>query len=174
METVAVDEPMTYQKRQSRIRSRIFIMPRFQLLMLSINFAVMVIFSAVLWISVHNTFLELEPAASLTTLEGRFYKEFIEYQLSNFKEALLIATGVAGLVSSVVTIVISHRLAGPLVRLGTFFESVAKSPGKIPLLTFRDSDYLRDLPTIVNAALERVQQAAEMHEDEEQRVRKIY
>ena len=51
--------------------------------------------------------------------------------------------------------VISHRLAGPLVRLRRFFQVIADT-GQVTNLSFRKGDYLSDLPPLVNKALGRL------------------
>lgn len=87
--------------------------------------------------------------------ESHAYFKFISMQAELLYQHLAIALIVAFFVSTVVTLFLSHRLAGPIVRLKGHFIRIAES-GKAERIQFRKNDFFLDLPPIVNSALERL------------------
>lgn len=149
---------MTASQRPSDARKRLLIHPKFQLLLLGVNLGVMLTFAAIVWATVQNTLLDLKPAAGLSGQEIDFYKHYLDYQASSFQNAILISTLAGLMISGGVTLIISHRIAGPMIRLRNFFRSLTTgSIHPLPKLEFRDGDYFTDLPPLINAAINRVQ-----------------
>lgn len=148
---------MTTAQRPSDSRKKVLIHPKFQLLLLGVNLGVMLIFAAIVWATVQNTLLDLKPAASLSGQEIDFYKRYLDYQAHSFQNAILISTMAGLMISGGVTLIISHRIAGPMVRLRNFFRILATRTSGPPLkLEFREGDYFTDIPPLVNEAISRV------------------
>ncbi len=59
---------------------------------------------------------------------------------------------VALVVSGLGNLFISHRLAGPIVRLRKLFYRIAKTSDFPEMLSFRKGDFFTDLPPLVNQA----------------------
>ncbi len=144
------------EKRPPNARRRILIHPKFQLLLLGSNLAIILIYSAIIWTAVQAALVDLRPLSGLSSQEVAIYRHYVEYQSHNFNSAL--AMGMMGgiLISAALTLVISHRMAGPLIRLRNFFRSVGEGTGLAPKLTFREKDYFTDLPPLINRALTRL------------------
>ena len=53
------------------------------------------------------------------------------------------------------TVALTHRMAGPIVRLRSHIRSIAEGEEVAPL-KFRDGDFFRDLPPLFNEMIERV------------------
>jgi len=57
--------------------------------------------------------------------------------------------------SSALTLIISYRFAGPLIRLRDYFERLGIEKDSFRELNFRTGDYFSDLPPIINDGLKR-------------------
>ncbi|MCM2277911.1 MAG: hypothetical protein NDJ89_07520 [Oligoflexia bacterium] len=143
------------------LRRKLLIFPRFQLLLIGINLAIVALIGGVIWLSVRNTFAELEPVSGLSGMEVAFYQNYLDYQMSSFQSALLLALGAGSAFSVLVTLFVSHRLAGPLLRLRSFFRAIRDGADPVPELSFRDGDYCRDLPPLINDSIERLRSREE-------------
>lgn len=63
---------------------------------------------------------------------------------------------IAGVIlSEIFILIISHKLAGPLVRLRNHFEEIGKT-GEPKPLSFREGDFFSDLPPVINNALKEI------------------
>jgi len=59
--------------------------------------------------------------------------------------------------SALVMLVVSNRLAGPIVRLRRYFGDIAIKTDNVPPLSFRKGDFFGDLPEVVNRAVQALQ-----------------
>ena len=71
------------------------------------------------------------------------------------QEKLIWAAIVSYIFSFVLTIVISHRLSGPIYRLKKYFSDISNEGYKEPL-SFREGDYYSDLPDVVNKGIDKI------------------
>lgn len=77
-----------------------------------------------------------------------------------------IAAFLSLLMAGTATLLISHRLAGPMIRMRGYFKALAEDRhleqpgGRIPTLHFRRGDFFRDLPPAINEALARLETRA--------------
>jgi hypothetical protein len=142
-------------QRSSVPRKKLLILPQFQLVLIGVNIATVLVTSLVIWVNTRNTLAHLKPAAGLSGHEVEYYNRYLQYQTQSFESALLISLLVGLAVSAVLTLVLSHRLSGPLVRMRGFFSSI-RAGGPVGQLKFREGDYMRDLPPIINGAIERI------------------
>ncbi|MGE0615533.1 MAG: hypothetical protein AB7P04_07820 [Bacteriovoracia bacterium] len=145
------------KERPRTNRFRLLIFPRFQLVLVGTNLAIMFGVSLLTWLSVNHAFTGLMPAAGLDSMETEFYQKFIDYQTTTMQLRLFVALGLGIVVSSIVTLLISHRFSGPLVRLRGYFQSIADGHHPIPRLEFRHGDFLDDIPPVVNDAIDTIQ-----------------
>jgi hypothetical protein len=65
---------------------------------------------------------------------------------------MVVSLGVAVGTTGVFTLILTHKMAGPLMRLKGFFGDVAKTSEFPEALRFRDGDYFQDLPPAINGA----------------------
>lgn len=71
------------------------------------------------------------------------------------QEKLIIAGVISYVFSFILTIIISHRLSGPIYRLKKYFKDISKDGYKEPL-SFRTGDYYSDLPDVVNKGIDKI------------------
>lgn len=132
----------------------LLIYPRFQLTLLGVNaFVIAGIAAIVAWstFETRNYIHGLGVEAGLDS--GHVYFEFIRMQERILVKNLMVAGGVALFFSTFVMLVLSHRLAGPIVRLRNHLVRVNNSKGKPEALSFRSGDFFSELPALVNKAL---------------------
>jgi hypothetical protein len=153
--------------RRKNLRRRVLIFPKFQVPVLLINLGVICIMAGIVWFGAHNAFSELRPAAGLSDSEREFFLRYLDYQERNFHRALFAALLVGLGVSTVLTLVVTHRFSGPLLRLRGYFKQLSERPEegaeRAPRLEFRDGDYLSDLPPLINLAVHRMESRDPTH-----------
>lgn len=133
------------------------IFPKFQLPLILVNLLVGLILPTIIWVAVENAFTDLKPIAGLSGFQVEFYKNFLNYQVRTFQITLAVASFLWILTSTLVTVVITHRFAGPLVRMRNHFKSIGDGVNPIPHLEFRDGDYFSEFPKLVNKAIEKIE-----------------
>jgi hypothetical protein len=153
--------PKAQRKTRPSLRSlrRLLIHPRFQIPIIASNLVVILIFFTIAWMGTQNALLDLKPAAGLSGIEVEYFRKYVDYQASQIQHALFLSLGIGVLATAGLTLIITHRLAGPLVRLKNFFQTIVDGKSPIPHLEFRDGDYLRDIEPLVNGAIEKIQES---------------
>lgn len=147
-------------KRPRLFRFNLIIFPRFQLILVGANLSIMLLVSGITWIQMSRALSELRAVGGLAGVDAEYYRKFLEYNASNLQWSLFIALAVGVVVSTGLTLLISHRFSGPLVRLRGYFTSISKGATPIPRLKFRRGDFMGDLPPIVNQAMDRIEREA--------------
>jgi hypothetical protein len=141
--------------RNFKRRWRLIIYPRFQFTLVALNLglitAIFLIFMAQQGRAYHHL-LEMGAAAQLAP-EHPFFK-LIEYQTRDLWFNMSLAYGGAILVSSLVTLQLSNKLAGPIVRLKGFFTRIGDSGRVGERLDFRKNDFFSELPAEIRRALD--------------------
>jgi hypothetical protein len=150
---------MKTSNRKKTLRTRFLIFPQFQLRLLGANLAVIVVIAAVVWFQMTSSFAELEHAAGISGVEAEFYRKYLAFHSHQLNVALGLSFVTAAIASAAMTLVLSHRFSGPLVRLRGYFRQLTEQPQRdpIPHLSFRRNDFLGDIPPLVNQALDRIQ-----------------
>ncbi len=93
------------------------------------------------------------------------YFRFIDYQSSLVYTYLGGALAVGFLLSAVMTLILSNKLAGPIVRLHVFFKQIIKGQRPVPAVFFRRGDFFKDLPPLINHAMDVLQREKKKDED---------
>jgi hypothetical protein len=141
-------------------RRKFLIFPKFQIPVLAVNLGVILLMAGIVWFGAQNAFSELRPAAGLSDGEREFFLRYLDYQAHRFERSLLLALVAGTGVSTFLSLVITHRFSGPLLRLRGYFKMLSERPPQsgeaVPRLEFRDGDYLSDLPPLINEAVGRV------------------
>ena len=88
------------------------------------------------------------------------YFGFVKYQSGMVYSYLGIAFFIAFLLSTIASIYISHKVAGPIVRLRGHFRRISEGAA-IEKVAFRKGDFFSDLPEEINKAFEKVKEAKE-------------
>ena len=134
--------------------SKILIYPHFQVKLIIAN--LLLIFGIILavGIQVHSTFNHLKEMGNEVGLaQSHPYFEFVSYQSNLINNGLLVVFIISAIISTVIIFYLSHRVAGPIVRLIRFFKDL-RSTGEIQPLKFRKNDYFTELTSEVNTALD--------------------
>jgi hypothetical protein len=137
-------------------RRKLLVYPQFQIAILIVNLLTSV--SSFLMVYIENqiafhTLREMGRKSNLDTNQPYFL--FLELQANTFYKHLLVAFIVGTSLSFIATLLFSHKLVGPLVRLRKFFTEI-KETQQFPKqsLQFRKGDYLQDLVPVINDGLE--------------------
>ncbi len=136
----------TYQRKQ------VLVYPKFQLSLITIQ--IVIIVSVVGLIAYHamKSYGDLNAMGVEANLpEGHPYFKFVEYHSNIFVKNLIFGSILGIVVSTFLSLVLSHRLAGPIVRLKSYLESISnKRREDIKPLHFRKYDFFTELAPIVN------------------------
>lgn len=141
---------------QRKIRN-LLIHPGFQLSLIGLNVAIISVTFLFFWVTGHNLLANLKPAAGLSGIDLKFYQDYLDYQRRVFNETFLISSVIGLILSSTITLLVSHKLAGPFVRLKGFFTLINTGIQPTPRLSFRDGDFFQELPNIINEALTKLE-----------------
>lgn len=152
---------MNSSNRNKTVRLRsmrnLLIHPKFQLPIILTNLGVLFVFFTIAWVGTHNALTDLKPAAGLSGMESEFFRKYVDYQASQIQRALFVSLGIGIAAAAGITLVITHRLAGPLVRMRHFFQSIIDGKNPVGQLEFRDGDFLREMEPLVNNAIVKIQ-----------------
>lgn len=144
------------------MKNRLFknwvIYPKFQMSLIFFSTLILVGTFAFIAFQVDSSFNHMMKLGADLNLESNHpYFEFLNMQKNHLIKKLMYA-GIASLIlSMILTIYISHRASGPIVRLKSYFTEMRVSK-KIYPLKFRQGDFFDDLPKVVNEALEEIKQ----------------
>jgi hypothetical protein len=144
--------------RDQRKLKNFLILPGFQLGLIGMNVSIIAITFTFFWVTAHNLLRGLSPAAGLSGIQLKFYEDYLEYHRGVFNRTFLFSSLLALVLSSTITLLVSHRLAGPFVRMKGFFGAINKGVYPIPRLAFRDGDFFQELPTIINEAITHIEE----------------
>lgn len=140
--------------RPNFLKRQYLVLPEFQLRLILWTFGVNIaVFSLVLWqISTAFNRLYRDGIQSGLKADDAFFRIIHDTNLTVNKH-LLVGLLLGLLFSGGVMLILSHRMAGPIYRLVTFFESIKKTrrPEKI---FFRKGDYLNPYADTINEAIE--------------------
>lgn len=141
-------------KRKARLRLLIY--PRFQLTLIIANGAAVGLALAFVGFQVRRSIDTFRKVG----LEAQFapdhvYFQFLDLLASTLFRNLLFAFVLGFAFCSFVSLVLSQRLAGPILRLRGFFRSLSEGRAQGEL-SFREGDFFPELPSLINRALARV------------------
>jgi hypothetical protein len=142
-------------KRMLR-RTNLLIYPSFQLRLIGINCAVGLLVYLVMSYRLSSSFEALRQEALGAGIQTNdYFYNFLNQQSHLIFLFLLVAVAVSVAVACITTLWISHKLAGPMMRLRGFMREVGESPSddRLRPLRFRKNDCFRDIPPLVNRAV---------------------
>ncbi|MCC7442984.1 MAG: hypothetical protein IT285_15230 [Bdellovibrionales bacterium] len=147
-------------RARKRWRRSFLVYPGFQLGMVALNTGVLLAAFSAVGAQAFRAFGELRREGLRAELSAdHSYFHFLQFQENHLTSYLLIGAMVGWALSLAVTLVYSHRLAGPIVRLRSYLRHVAET-GQRPPLEFREDDFFQDVPFLVNEAFDRVESDA--------------
>jgi hypothetical protein len=131
-------------------------MPKFQLNLIFWNFLVTLMVFIIVLFQISKGMLELNQMGMTAGFAPDHpYFQFVRELSGSFYVNISIGFIVGIIVSGLITLFASHRLAGPLYRLKIFFEKMSHD-GKVSDINFRKGDYLNDYSAIINMALKKI------------------
>ncbi len=141
-------------------RARLLIYPKFQIALLAFNWLILLGAFGSIWLQIQNITSRFHAFGTEAQLGvGHGYFAFIEMQSRMLYMHLLVAFGTAAILTTALTLVISHRLAGPLARMKHHFEKTADS-GRFKPIHFRTDDFLSEMAPAINEAFRSVEARA--------------
>lgn len=147
------------QKVNKHSRKHLLIYPKFQLLLVAINLMLSIGIFLVTLFQTSRSFAKFEEIGHAIKLtEDHPYFKLIQFQETNLYSHLILSFCFAVLIASFGTLVISHRLAGPLVRVKSYFKEISAEKKVKGPLKFREGDFFSDLPPAINEALQSLEE----------------
>ncbi len=138
-------------------RTKFIIYPQFQIPLLILDVAIISSFFLACLFSVNRSYAYLKnEGVKIGLTSGHSYFDFLNQQANLVYHSIFISFVICLLVSLLFTVIISQRLAGPIVRLRQFFGEIAKGENSDITLSFRKGDFFPDLPEMINRALQKL------------------
>ncbi len=142
-------------KKPKFFRIRTLIYPKFQLMLIGVNACLMTGAFLFIFYETSQAFRHFrELGQSIQLYQDHPYFKLIQFQYNTLLSHLIVAFVAALIAISFATLFISHRMAGPIVRLRGYFREIEKSKVVSIPLKFREGDFFEDLPACVNEALQ--------------------
>lgn len=142
---------------QKKFRKNWIIYPAFQLRLILANLLVMLVVLGCTFFAIKKSYQNLHTEGISAQLAADHpYFGFVNYQSDMVFSYLGIAFFVAFILSTIVSIYVSHKVAGPIVRLRGHFKRIADGDS-VEKVAFRKGDFFSDLPEEINKALEKIQ-----------------
>ncbi len=134
-------------------RFRLLVYPRFQLTLIALNSLIFLVSSFVMVGSFYVAIGSLRDLGVRSELaENHPYFTYLSMETESIFLHFVIAVIVSLLVTSFVTLYLSHKVSGPILRLKSYFNDVRHQKAVLPL-SFRKGDYFCELPLIITQAL---------------------
>lgn len=135
-----------------------FIYPRFQGSLVGFNLAILVGALGLVYYQISKSFWVIENyAKSMGLGKNNEYIKVINFHIELIEDAILTAAIVCTVIITMYNLIFSHKSAGAVYRLKTYFENIIKN-GHSGDLTFRDGDMHADVPKVVNDAIKKIKE----------------
>lgn len=142
-----------------KTRLKFLIYPKFQLMLL---------FSQAVVLLLSLTFISAQVARSVEKLrqmgveaklpDDHVFFAFLRWHATELYTYVGIGFAFALLITLLFSLLLSHRVAGPIVRLQGYFTSISKNGDYPNDLKFRKGDFFNELPGIVNQAFKAIRE----------------
>ena len=143
-------------KNNRKIRN-ILVYPKFQLTLLACNSLVFIFTALLIHWKVSETFEQLlNIGHQLNLPENHAYYSFITRSHDLLNLNLNWAFTFSLFLVIAITLLLSHKVVGPIYNLKNYFLRLQKTDEKRSPLRFRKGDYFSELPEVINQSLERV------------------
>lgn len=133
-----------------------FILPRFQFTLIFLNLFIMTCCLGLVFYQIEASFNELIYIGEKLKLDpnSAFFR-LLSNQKGAIQEKLYIAAIISYVLSFWATIIVSHKVSGPIYRLKMYFKDISSNGLSAPL-KFRDRDYYHDLADTVNDGIDKI------------------
>ncbi len=141
---------------RNRKLNNYIIFPKFQLTLVVINLLIMTVCFILVFYQVYDSFHEINQLGVRLQLssDSAFFK-VMDYHKDKIIFRLGVSAAVCYIFSFILTVIISHKVSGPLFRLKKYFLDLQQN-GYKEKLSFREGDYYGELPDIINEGLENI------------------
>lgn len=146
----------TTPERKFKRRFHFLIYPRFQLGLIAVNLVLMGSAFGFVVFQIGRVMGRLKAQGEAANLAAdHVYFRFLEMQVDALYSYVLVAFVAGAVLTSLATLLLSQRLAGPIVRLRGYFREILQS-GQPPNyeIRFRSGDFFSDLPGVINGAFQ--------------------
>ncbi len=156
--TVGVFPSAAAQKEPAYVRPpwykrKYLVYPKFQMTLILLNTAVTMVLFGLIAFMVIRSHLYLENLVKQTRLPAQnLFIQLLTEQLRSLLIYMFTALGIGIVTTATLTLLISHKLAGPMIRLRNLFSQVSKTGNFPEQVKFRDGDFFQDLPPAINQA----------------------
>lgn len=135
-------------------KRKYLVYPKFQMTLIVMNSLVTVVLFTMTVLLMVKSHLYLENAVKQTRLPAQnIFIQMLDNQLRSLLIYMGIATFSAVLITGIATLLFSHKLAGPMIKLRRYFGDIEKNGDFHEDLNFRKTDFFLDLPPTINRAL---------------------
>ncbi len=140
---------------KQRSLKNVLIYPEFQLRLITIISVISLIAPLLIYFFQYSAFQDqIENGQMMNLSEAHpyyvFYFDFQQRMLTVLFTTLLISF----LTSLIVGLYVSHRIAGPLIKMRKHFEAIGRGDYEDHAIYFRDRDYFKDLAQSYNLKFE--------------------
>lgn len=139
-------------------RKKHLVYPRFQLSLIGAQAAILLVSYGLITFNINQGYRHLNELGNKANITAAHpYFKFLGYQQETLLQYVMWAFIAAFVLSMVVTLLISHKLAGPIVRLRKELKYIAEQ-GQFRPFEFRKKDYIHDIGPLLNDAFSSVEE----------------
>lgn len=150
-------------------RKKILIYPKFQIKLIILNLLLVAFIIGSVVFFINQSFTNLhEQGISANLSASHPYFGFLKYQSSLLYKYLWIGTIVGFVITTWLSLILSFKLAGPIVRLHSYFGEMAKGNDLDKNVSFREGDFFNDLPDLINKAHMVIKENAKAKENKDE------
>lgn len=130
--------------------------PSFQLTLVILNVSILIISLIVIHYKITDVFEKLRIMGETAHLTpNHLYFDFVNKSNEMMTSNLNWAIGFSIFFTTLASILLSHRVVGPMYRIKMYFTDLANE-GTDREINFRKGDYFSELPPIINAGLKKI------------------
>ena len=140
-------------------RIKLIIYPKLQYTLIAVNSLIMFIIIGAVAFQSHQHLNKMRELGIANKMPSKHpYFGFLNLLEADLNKYLLIGAAIGVLISAIITLLLSHKMAGPIVRLRGYFKDISETyPQKdFQELQFRKNDFFADLPPHINQAVEKI------------------
>ena len=136
-------------------RRKYLVYPKFQMTLIILNTVVTMALFGLISYLVIRSHLYLENLVKQTRLPAQnLFIQLLTEQLRSLLIYMFISLSVGLITTATLTLFLSHKMAGPMIRLKSFFSGISKG-GEFPEpIRFREGDFFQELPPVINHAFQ--------------------
>lgn len=137
-------------EERSKKPSNYLLYPKFQIKLIGVNLFVLILFSTIVFSTVGWFVFKLRKLGIEAGLaEDHLYFGLLNQHQGTFYLLLVAAIVSTAFISTLASIILSHRVVGPIHRLKNDLDEVIRSE-KVRPVQFREEDYFQEIPLKIN------------------------